>query len=343
MTSSKSFPWKEKITLSLSSQGLSWSNTYGTVQGSVEVPETTFTASYPLWVGCENKWGSVESFGQFRLYGLKIYENNNLVMNFVPVQRNTDGEVGMLDIISDTFYPDMNGGHFFAPEIFEDTYETVTAVQTSGNLYIDTGLVHTVNTKIVIDSIPSADTTITTIDSCLFGSDYNNAFGSDTWVLWHRSTVGVPAFRRGSDINKYCDLSAMDFTRRSVITAEGLDFTMEYLDGTSVTAHHDNGENTDGIYQVYRADDNPDIMGEHHCLATIEFQNGARNLPDSISGVLDTDLLEIVRDRLKSFQSGQFSCRENAVALTHVEEALMWMNRRVEERAERKVLGTDNK
>ena len=97
------------------------------------------------------------------------------------------------------------------------------------------------------------------------------------------------------------------------------------------------------IYQVYRADDNPDIMGEHHCLATIEFQNGARNLPDSISGVLDTDLLEIVRDRLKSFQSGQFSCRENAVALTHVEEALMWMNRRVEDRAERKVLGTDNK
>lgn len=75
----------------------------------------------------------------------------------------------------------------------------------------------------------------------------------------------------------------------------------------------------------------------------IHFQNGARKLPDSVSGVLDTDLLEIVRDRLKGFQSGEFSCRENACALTHIEEALMWMNRRVEDRTERNVLGTNNK
>ena len=75
----------------------------------------------------------------------------------------------------------------------------------------------------------------------------------------------------------------------------------------------------------------------------IHFQNGARKLHDSVSGVLDTDLLEIVRDRLKGFQSGEFSCRENACALTHIEEALMWMNRRVEDRIERNVLGTNNK
>lgn len=75
----------------------------------------------------------------------------------------------------------------------------------------------------------------------------------------------------------------------------------------------------------------------------IAFQNGPRNDPNSIHGVLDTDLLEIVRDRLKGFQSGEFACRENALALTHIEEALMWMNRRVEDRIERNVLGTTNK
>lgn len=97
------------------------------------------------------------------------------------------------------------------------------------------------------------------------------------------------------------------------------------------------------IYEIRPIDDNPDIIGEHRILATIEFQNGARKLPDSISGVIDTDLLEIVRDRLKSFQSGEFSSRENACAITHIEEALMWLNRRVEDRIERNVLGTDNK
>jgi hypothetical protein len=75
----------------------------------------------------------------------------------------------------------------------------------------------------------------------------------------------------------------------------------------------------------------------------IGFQHGARNEEGNTHGVLDTDLLEIVRDRLKGFQSGEYSCRENACALTHIEEALMWMNRRVEDRIERRVLGTNQK
>ena len=75
----------------------------------------------------------------------------------------------------------------------------------------------------------------------------------------------------------------------------------------------------------------------------VSFQNGARKLEDSIHGALDTDLLEIVRDRLIGFQGGEFATRDNAVALTHIEEALMWMNRRVEDRIEREVLGTNNK
>ena len=63
----------------------------------------------------------------------------------------------------------------------------------------------------------------------------------------------------------------------------------------------------------------------------------------AVSGTLDTDLLEIVRDRLRCFQAGDFATRENACALTHIEEALMWMNKRVEDRIERNVLGTMQK
>lgn len=76
---------------------------------------------------------------------------------------------------------------------------------------------------------------------------------------------------------------------------------------------------------------------------TIQFQNGARKDENAIHGVLDTDLLEIVMDRLIGFQSGEFATRENAIALTHIEEALLWMNKRVEDRIERNVLGTYNK
>ena len=72
---------------------------------------------------------------------------------------------------------------------------------------------------------------------------------------------------------------------------------------------------------------------------TIQFQCGPRNVEGSTHGVIDTDLLEIVRDRLVSFQNGDFASDYNAQALLHIEEALMWLNRRVEDRIERDVLG----
>lgn len=87
----------------------------------------------------------------------------------------------------------------------------------------------------------------------------------------------------------------------------------------------------------------PLAPGSGYMEDTIIFQKGPRKERDSQHGVLDVDLLEIVRDRLMCFQGGYYACRENACALTHIEEALMWMNKRVEDRAERKVLGTYEK
>lgn len=78
-------------------------------------------------------------------------------------------------------------------------------------------------------------------------------------------------------------------------------------------------------------------------MCTVQMQCGARKEDASVHGVIDSDLLEIVRDRLKSFQAGPYASRENACALTHIEEALMWLNRRVEDRIERNVLGTMKK
>lgn len=85
-------------------------------------------------------------------------------------------------------------------------------------------------------------------------------------------------------------------------------------------------------------------FGEDMGIAThIRFQCGPRKELGSEHGLLDEDLLEIVRDRMRCFQSGEFATRENACALTHIEEALMWLNKRKEDRAERGVLGTYQK
>ena len=87
----------------------------------------------------------------------------------------------------------------------------------------------------------------------------------------------------------------------------------------------------DGVNHVYQIDTpQEDVI--------ITFQNGPRNAKGSICGVTDSDLLEIVRDRLKRFQEGYYATKENACALTHIEEALMWLNRKVEEDIECNIL-----
>lgn len=92
-------------------------------------------------------------------------------------------------------------------------------------------------------------------------------------------------------------------------------------------------------YSIVHARDDEEVPAN---ITTIQFQEGSRKDPDSISGVLDPDLLEIVRDRLKGFQKGKFATDDNAEALEHVEEALRCMNKRVEDRINRNVLGTYN-
>lgn len=99
------------------------------------------------------------------------------------------------------------------------------------------------------------------------------------------------------------------------------------------TPSHGNGRHN---YFVRRAD-----SGE--LLAELRFQDGGRNTEGVRDGLCDEDLLEIVRHRLQCFQKGDFPSREGACALTHIEEALMWLNKRKEDRKYRGVLGKDEK
>ncbi len=74
----------------------------------------------------------------------------------------------------------------------------------------------------------------------------------------------------------------------------------------------------------------------------ISFQNGPIK-EAGVNGITGEALLAIQIDRLRSFQGGPFSCRENAIALTHCEEALMWLQRRTVARIKRGVEGTNEK
>lgn len=83
---------------------------------------------------------------------------------------------------------------------------------------------------------------------------------------------------------------------------------------------------------------------DHHPVPTIpiRFQNGPIHEVGA-NGISGEALLAIVEDRLKSFQVGPYACRENALALTHIQEAMHWLHHRTRERMQRGVEGTHQK
>lgn len=74
-------------------------------------------------------------------------------------------------------------------------------------------------------------------------------------------------------------------------------------------------------------------------LAQVSFQKGPIK-EAGVNGAMNEDLIAMVIDRLQSFQESDFKCRENAVAITKLEEALMWLRKRTQDREDRGVEGT---
>jgi len=77
-------------------------------------------------------------------------------------------------------------------------------------------------------------------------------------------------------------------------------------------------------------------------LEMVNFQTGAIK-EVGLNGVFNEDLIAMVICRLEHFQKSEFACRENAIAITKLEESLMWLRKRTMNRNKRGVLGTYNK
>lgn len=98
---------------------------------------------------------------------------------------------------------------------------------------------------------------------------------------------------------------------------------------------------------VVTVTDQPGAGGANHkyevrlpdgSITEINFQNGPIN-ENGVNGLTQEVLLSICMDRLRSFQAGPFASRENALALTKLEEAQHWLLHRTRARMARGVEG----
>lgn len=71
----------------------------------------------------------------------------------------------------------------------------------------------------------------------------------------------------------------------------------------------------------------------------VHFQEGPIK-ENGVNGVANEDLISMVVCRLEHFQQSEYRCRENALAITALEEALLWLRKRTMGREKRGVEGT---
>lgn len=93
------------------------------------------------------------------------------------------------------------------------------------------------------------------------------------------------------------------------------------------------------FFEIYRTEVSDGGRGKEGPLGKINFQKGPVK-ENGVNGVTEVDLLNIVAERLRRFQELKYSSRENAVALTKIEEAVMWLHKRTAKRVMEKKEGT---
>ena len=78
----------------------------------------------------------------------------------------------------------------------------------------------------------------------------------------------------------------------------------------------------------------------------IEWQNGPLGRGEDRkepNGAFVETVIAVAVDRIQYYQQSGFACRENALAITKLEEALHWLNHRTASRESRGVEGTHDK
>ena len=121
------------------------------IDGSKGTPAFTSMPSSPLYLFARNdKNASVSMYGYCKTFGFRITKaSGEVVMNLKPCKRDSDNAIGMLDIVSGTFFVNQGSGDDFAygAEVkLEDGYEAIDYVTFNANKLFDAGIINSSQT-----------------------------------------------------------------------------------------------------------------------------------------------------------------------------------------------------
>lgn len=77
---------------------------------SYSISRESFSSTYPLYLFGMNKMGSLDCCGRTQIFGFTISENNNTILDLIPVRKNNIGY--MYDKVSGQLFSNAGTGNF---------------------------------------------------------------------------------------------------------------------------------------------------------------------------------------------------------------------------------------
>lgn len=117
------------------------------IDGSTASPAFDGMPQYPLYLfACNQRNNSVNMYGIFRTMGFKISKTSGeVVMNLKPCKRNSDSEIGMIDLVSGQFFANEGSGTDFvagSEARMGEGFEALPYVTFSKDKLYDLGIVN---------------------------------------------------------------------------------------------------------------------------------------------------------------------------------------------------------
>ena len=134
-----------------------------------------------------------------RLYYLKIYDNDTLVLDLIPCIRLTDNIAGMFDLVTNRFFKSDTSTNFSAAEtqIHPSDYtalEYIYAIGSTNSGYFNTGYIPKANTKIETEVV-CYENTIQSYE-IIFGAR-NGSYQNNAFVFFSRfNNSNIPVYNR---------------------------------------------------------------------------------------------------------------------------------------------------
>lgn len=147
------------------------------------------------------KWGGDTGYWCYaKLYRCKCIQGTTLIRDFVPAMRNSDGVIGLFDVVNNVFYTNAGSGSFLC------NYSYLNYIESTGTQYIDTGVVPTNTTEVEISFTPTGGLT----ENSIFGSQWSASgyflMFYQNKIRWHSggSVVDIGSYKAGDNVVCHC-------------------------------------------------------------------------------------------------------------------------------------------